>query len=46
VLALLQREGRLIDFAREDLVTYSDAQIAPAARDVHGRLPPACSSAT
>src|SRR5262249_15540220 len=35
VLALLQREGRFIDFALEDLATYSDAQIGAAARDVH-----------
>jgi uncharacterized protein DUF2760 len=35
VLALLQREGRLVDFAREDLGEYSDAQIGAAARDVH-----------
>jgi hypothetical protein len=35
VLALLQREGRLVDFAREDLDAYSDAQIGAAARDVH-----------
>jgi hypothetical protein len=35
LLALLQREGRLIDFAFEDLAAYSDAQIGAAARDVH-----------
>ncbi len=35
MLALLQREGRLIDFALEDLAAYSDAQIGAAARDVH-----------
>ena len=35
MLALLQREGRLIDFVLEDLTTYSDAQIGAAARDVH-----------
>lgn len=35
ILALLQREGRFIDFVREDLATYSDAQIGAAARDVH-----------
>ena len=35
ILALLQREGRLIDFVLEDLGTYSDAQIGAAARDVH-----------
>ena len=35
LLALLQREGRLVDFLREDLGSYSDAQIGAAARDVH-----------
>jgi hypothetical protein len=35
MLALLQREGRLVDFVLEDLATYSDAQIGAAARDVH-----------
>jgi hypothetical protein len=34
-LALLQREGRLVDFVRESLDTYSDADIGAAARDVH-----------
>ena len=33
MLALLQREGRLIDFALEDLAAYSDAQIGAAARE-------------
>ena len=35
VLALLQREGRLVDFVLEDLSAYTDAQIGAAARDVH-----------
>jgi hypothetical protein len=35
LLALLQREGRLIDFARESLAGFSDADIGAAARDVH-----------
>jgi hypothetical protein len=35
ILALLQREGRFIDFVVEDLASYSDAQIGAAARDVH-----------
>src|SRR5262249_15875410 len=35
VFALLQREGRFVDFVREDLAAYSDAQIGAAARDVH-----------
>lgn len=35
VLALLQREGRLIDFLQEDLGSFSDADIGGAARLVH-----------
>jgi hypothetical protein len=35
LLALLQREGRLIDFLKEDIAPYSDAQIGAAVRDVH-----------
>ena len=35
LLALLQREARLIDFARESLDGFSDADIGAAARDVH-----------
>jgi hypothetical protein len=35
VLALLQREGRLIDFLQEDVSAYSDADIGAAARVVH-----------
>ena len=35
LLALLQREGRLIDFLREPLDSYADADIGAAARDVH-----------
>ncbi len=35
LLALLQREGRLIDFAGESLDSFSDAEIGAAARDVH-----------
>src|SRR5262249_10559652 len=34
-LALLQREGRLVDFLREQLDGFSDAEIGAAARDVH-----------
>ena len=36
VLALLQRDGRLIDFLMEDISAYADAQIGAAVRDVHG----------
>ena len=35
LLALLQREARLIDFAQESLAGYSDADIGSAARLVH-----------
>ena len=35
MLALLQREGRLIDFLREPLDNFTDADIGAAARDVH-----------
>ena len=34
-LALLQRDGRLLDFLMEDLGAYGDAQVGAAARDVH-----------
>lgn len=36
LLALLQRDGRLLDFVMEDLSAYADAQVGAAARDVHG----------
>ena len=35
VLALLQRDGRLIDFLMEDLSAYGDAQVGAAVRNVH-----------
>lgn len=35
LLALLQREGRLVDFLEEDLSSASDADIGAAARVVH-----------
>lgn len=35
LLALLQREGRLVDFLREDMAGFSDADIGAAARVVH-----------
>jgi hypothetical protein len=34
-LALLQREGRLLDFLLEDIQSYSDDQIGAAVRDIH-----------
>jgi hypothetical protein len=35
LLALLQRDGRLVDFLMEEVAAYSDAQIGSAVRDVH-----------
>jgi hypothetical protein len=35
MLALLQRDGRLIDFLSEDVAPYPDAQLGAAARAVH-----------
>jgi hypothetical protein len=35
MLALLQRDGRLVDFITEDIAPYQDAQIGAAVRDVH-----------
>ena len=35
MLAVLQRDGRLIDFLMEDIAPYSDAQIGAAVRNVH-----------
>ncbi len=34
-LALLQRDGRLLDFLLEDIQAHPDAQIAAAVRDIH-----------
>jgi len=35
LLALLQREGRLVDFLEQDIATFSDADIGAAVRVVH-----------
>lgn len=35
LLAVLQREGRLVDFLKEPIDTYTDAQIGAAVRDIH-----------
>ena len=35
VLAVLQRDGRLIDFLQEDIDPYTDAQVGAAVRDIH-----------
>jgi hypothetical protein len=36
LLALMQQEGRLVDFLEEDLTLYSDVQIGSAVRSIHG----------
>ncbi len=35
LLAVLQREARFVDFIKESIAGYSDAQIGAAVRDVH-----------
>ena len=35
LLALLQREGRLVDFLREDIDAYDDTQVGAAVRTIH-----------
>jgi Domain of unknown function (DUF2760) len=35
MLALLQRDGRLVDFLMEDIAAYADAQVGAAVREVH-----------
>ncbi len=35
LLALLQREGRLVDFLNESIDAYDDASIGAAVRDIH-----------
>src|SRR5262252_6583145 len=35
MLALLQRDGRLIDFLTENISTYPDAQLGAAVRTIH-----------
>lgn len=35
MLALLQRDGRLVDFLGEDITPYQDAQVGAAVREVH-----------
>jgi hypothetical protein len=36
LLAILQRDARLVDFLQEEIGPYQDAQIGAAVRDVHG----------
>src|SRR4051812_24855218 len=35
LLALLQQEGRLVDFLEEDIAPYGDAQVGAAVRAIH-----------
>jgi hypothetical protein len=35
LLAILQREGRLVDFLKEDITSFGDADVGAAARVVH-----------
>jgi hypothetical protein len=35
LLAVLQREGRLIDFLKEPIAGYDDARVGAAVRDIH-----------
>ena len=35
LLAVLQREGRLVDFLKEPIAGYADAQVGAAVRDIH-----------
>jgi hypothetical protein len=35
LLAIMQREGRFVDFLQEDITSFSDAEIGAAARVVH-----------
>jgi hypothetical protein len=35
ILAVLQRDGRLVDFLQEEIDAYTDAQIGAAVRDIH-----------
>ncbi len=35
ILAILQRDSRLVDFLMEDVTSYSDEQIGSAVRDLH-----------
>jgi len=35
LLALLQREGRLVDFLKQDITAFDDAEVGAAARVVH-----------
>lgn len=36
LLTLLQQSSRLVDFLKEDIAAYSDAQVGAAVRKIHG----------
>ncbi len=38
MLALLQREGRFIDFIQEDISSYDDSQVGAAVRQMHDNI--------
>jgi hypothetical protein len=35
LLALMQKEGRLLDFLQEEIAGYSDGQVGAAVRNIH-----------
>lgn len=35
LLAMLQKDGRLLDFLQEDITNYSDTQVGAAVRSIH-----------
>ena len=37
MLAILQRDSRLIDFLMEDITAYSDGQVGAAVRELHNQ---------
>ena len=37
ILAMLQRDGRLVDFLMESIDDYEDAQVGSAVREIHGK---------
>lgn len=38
ILALLQQDGRLIDFLMDEITSFPDAQIGAAVREIHGQI--------
>jgi len=37
ILAILQRDARMVDFLMEDISSYSDEQVGAAVRDIHSQ---------